>query len=43
MRRGKEVVASFQLVLENIGSLSFLKVIAYKSRGHSLLPVGSNK
>jgi hypothetical protein len=41
--KGKGVGASFQLVLENLGSWSFLQVGACKLGGWSLLPVGAGE
>jgi hypothetical protein len=42
-RKIKGVVSSFQLVPENSGGWSFLQVGDYKSRGHSLLLIGSRE
>jgi hypothetical protein len=43
MGQGKGVVSSFQLVLENTGSWSFLQVGAWESGGRSLLLVGARE
>jgi hypothetical protein len=43
MRKGKEVVASFQLVPENTWIRTFLQVGAYTSGGRSLLLVGARE